>query len=162
MKQFFYFFFAFWLIFHFKGLCQLDITKYTSDDLFSPKPVITQEYLEQKSKDQVAESINTQIDVFVQEGMDFWENGEYDDAVDHFEQMALEYDVPVFYYYMGLINYEQEKYEDASDNLNIVLEKDPLFMEAKYMLGIIALDQDEDKEAKEIFKLLIGIQGKRI
>lgn len=134
-------------------LAQVDITKYASDDLFEIKPVITQEYLEQKEEEENP-SYNSQLELEIAEGMKMWAGGEYDDAVYHFEKMADEYGSVLFTYYCGLINFEREDYNEAKEYFIESIANEPLFLEAKYMMGMIALEENDLKAARDYFKIL--------
>lgn len=135
---------------------QVDITKYASDDLFSVKPVITQEYLEenQKAKERQFSSL---IEIEITHGLEFWASGQYDDALDIFTQLAEEYKEGVFYYYLGAISYEREQYDEASEYLNEALWKEPLMLEASYLLGLVSIAKGDTKAAKTRFKKLVEI-----
>ncbi|MEQ8471237.1 MAG: tetratricopeptide repeat protein [Marinoscillum sp.] len=133
---------------------QVDVRKYATDDLFAVKPVIDSDNLD---KDQNV-SKSSQWEVEIQKGIDFWSSGNYDEAQYLFEQLADEYpETPIFPYYLGMINYEREAYEESIEYFKNSLKLDPLFLDAKYMLGIVLLDAGEPKAAKTLFKELVNV-----
>ena len=136
-------------------LAQVDITKYASDDLFSVKPLITQEYLEENQEEE--SEFSSLVEMEIDQGMDYWNNGQYDDALDIFSQLADEYQEGIFYYYLGVISYERERYQEANEHLNEALRKEPLLLEATYMLGMVALAENDTRKAKTYFKKLTEV-----
>ena len=51
-------------------MAQVDITKYSSDDLFSVKPIMTQEYLEENQKENEPE-ISSHVEQEIANGMEY-------------------------------------------------------------------------------------------
>ncbi len=130
---------------------QVDVTKYASEDLFDVKPLIDVETINQPKK----EAKKSQWEAEIQKGLDYWNQQEYDEAQFYFEQMQEEYpQTLIFPYYLGMINYERNRFDESLRHLNEVLRIDPLFLEAKYMTGVIFLEQNNDKQAISIFKEL--------
>ena len=136
-------------------LAQVDITKYASDDLFSVKPLITQEYLEENQEEE--SEFSSLVEMEIDQGMDYWNNGQYDDALDIFSQLADEYQEGIFYYYLGVISYERERYQEANEHLNEALRKEPLLLETTYILGMVALAENDTRKAKTYFKKLTEV-----
>lgn len=133
---------------------QVDLTKYVSDDFFSVSPVIDQESMIEDNDDN---GFTSQFQFEMTTGFAFWENGELDEAIYHFEQMSDEYEIPILKYYLGMIQYEKDNYDASILHFSEVLDENPLFLEAKYMLGIIAVETENRKLAKTYFKELIAI-----
>ena len=135
---------------------QVDVTKYASDNLFKVQPIVDVVSINQEKTE---EKRISQWDLEIQKGLDLWETGDLDEAEDHFLQMEEEFsETPIFSYYLGLINYDREAYSEAIDYFNNSLKIDPLFLESKYMKGLVLLDQKELKEAKELFNQLVEVQ----
>ena len=135
---------------------QVDVTKYASDNLFKVQPIVDVVSINQEKTE---EKRISQWDLEIQKGLDLWETGDLDEAEDHFLQMEEEFsETPIFSYYLGLINYDREAYAEAIDYFNNSLKIDPLFLESKYMKGLVLLDQKELKEAKELFNQLVEVQ----
>jgi len=135
---------------------QIDITKYASKELFEVKPIISQEQIEE---DQVEEEeYSSQFDFDLKKGIDFWSNGDYDDAAFQFEELLSENpEVTLLHYYLGWVNYERDRNEAAKDHFATTLRQSPLFLEAKYMLGILAVEDKEMSEARTYLKPLIEV-----
>ena len=137
-------------------LAQVDITKYASDDLFSVKPVITQEYLEENQKTK-EKDFTSLVELEVNQGLEHWSAGQYDDALDIFTQLADEYKEGIFYYYLGAISYDRKRFEEAAEYLNEALWKEPLMLEASYLLGLVSMAEGDTKAAKTRFKKLTDV-----
>lgn len=135
------------------SMAQVDITRYASDDLFSVKPIITKEYLEKNQKEKESEFPNY-VELEIEKGMEYWAKEQYDDALDLFTQLAEEYNDGMFFYYLGVISYERERYQEATEYLYEAIQKEPLLLDATYMLGMVALADNDTRTAKIHFKTL--------
>ncbi len=139
----------------FHAFTQVNVTKYATSDLFEVKPLINQDNVELIKTEE--EQTHSQFEEEVSIGMKFWETGDLDEAIYHFEQMSDEYEMYIFDYYLGLIQYQNENNEAAVSHFEAALEKEPLFLESKYMLGILAVESKENKTARNYFKELTKI-----
>lgn len=134
---------------------QIDVRHYTSEDLFSAKPVITKDPSIRKKEDV---KISSFFENEIKKGTDLWSQGEYEDAIDHFETMIDQNpEESTLYYYVGLINFETSHFDAATSYFIETLKKNPLFLEAKYMLGLISIESKDLKTAKGYFDQLSDI-----
>ncbi|MEM9325014.1 MAG: tetratricopeptide repeat protein [Bacteroidota bacterium] len=139
---------------------QVDVTKYASEDLFAIQPVVSQNYLEEPDgevKIDEGEESASFFELEVQEGLDLWSSGELVDALYKFQQLKQLYEVPFIGYYLGIIHFERDELDKAVDEFDETLAKEPMFLEAKYMLGMVSLELKDVKEARQIFKSLLDV-----
>ncbi len=133
---------------------QVDIVQYVSDDLFEVQPVI--EVQPTKENEKVSEVTFFEEDI--QKGLDMWKTGESDDALAHFKQLGRKYStVPLLPYYAGSIYYQNGHLEEAREQFMEALAREPLFLEAKYMIGLLEIASKNLKEAKKIMDILVGV-----
>lgn len=136
-------------------LGQINMTKYVSDDLFEIKPVISLEDLETSAANNEPASL---FEIEVNQGIEYWENGQLDEALDHFSDLASEYtSVPLIQYYLGSVHLEMGGYPEAIESFQKVILLDPLFMDARYSLGLCYLNLEEFKKAKHIMDELVQV-----
>ena len=126
---------------------QVDMTNYIGDDLFKVEANVNKTYTTTKEE--------TEGELFykenIQKGIEYWKNGELDEAIDYFNQQATFYEeIPHFYYFLGALNYEKRNYEEAIQNCVKTLSLDPLFLDAKYILGLAQVMKGEKKKGKSI------------
>lgn len=146
------------LALQFSALGQIDVRSYAQGNLFKVKPTISEDSFIADQALEKEEEQNTFIQEEINKGFQFIENKEYEDALAHFEQMNEEYNgIAYFPYVIGNIHYIQHHLADAQSSFEEVLRIDPLYMDAHYMLGMVALDSGELKSAKNHFDLLVEI-----
>lgn len=63
-----------------------------------------------------------------------------------------------YYYLLGLVNKEQEKYTEAINHLNKAIEEYPEHTDALFQLGIIYLSQDDIENARNYFAKVLFIE----
>lgn len=137
---------------------QIDLRTYAQDDLFTVKRTITEETLSEDKALKNEEEHNTFIQEEINKGLKFVEDGEYEDALAHFEQMNEEYQrIAYFPYVIGSIHYQKNHLADAQASYEKALQIDPLFLDARYMLGMVALDSGDLRTAGKHFDILSEI-----
>jgi tetratricopeptide (TPR) repeat protein len=130
---------------------QINISKYASEELFSSKPIITEDYIEKIEQEK---SVENYIEIDIQKGIELWNSGEADDAIQHFESLFNQYHLFIAKYYNGLIEFGRSNYGEARFYFQETLDEEPLFLEAKYMLGMVDLYEDDFSSAKKHFKTI--------
>ncbi len=131
---------------------QIDVRRYASDDLFAIKPVVTTD-----------QPVN-------EGGPTSWAEQKYEEALTKISKgnteggltalkALIEFDrsVPVPHYLMGVVYLENGELEAARRKFNDALSVQPLFLEAKYMLGMLAIEEKDYRTAKALFKDLLDI-----
>ena len=127
--------------------------KYTTDDLFKVKPIISEESIALEK-----EETKSQFELEVEKGLKLWEEGYIDDALEYFTILAEDYvSIPNLFYIVGYIHFEKQDYPQAIESMQQVLRIDPLFLDAKFMIGNIYIEQRKFDEAKEVMKTLADV-----
>lgn len=135
---------------------QVDISQYVNTELFKAKPVITQEFTDQKSRDNEPVTY-FQNDVAV--GLEYWNNNKLDEAVNHFNVMIDMYpELGFLHYYVGAIYYDKKKYDLAIASLYKALKIDPFLLESRYLIGLIQIEMKDLKAAKKSMELLMNVK----
>lgn len=145
MKHFFTLLCIFLLTQHLPA--QVNMTDYISDDLFKTQAIVNRENNKETNK--------TEGEVFwednIQPGLDYWKKGELDEALEYFTNKADFYEeAPIFYYYLGAIYYEKQEYDEAIRVSTQALIHDPLFLEAKYIVGLSHVMKGDMKTGQKI------------
>ncbi len=133
---------------------QVDVRNYATDDLFKIKPVVDQSTftVEKETEKQ------SYLEVEFEKGLNYLENNEIEEALFHFSHLHDEYpEVELFPFYIGNIHYQEGQYEKAKEAYNETLVINSLFLEARYMLGLVYIAQQKLKEAKDLFEILSGV-----
>ncbi len=130
--------------------CQIDVRQYASEDLFAVKPVVTEQSL--SSLDALTNSWVSQKYELV---MEYISDGKLDSALTGLDVLiAYDDEMAHAYYLQGIILYNQGENEKSRNKFRKTLLVDPLYSEAKYMLGILELSENNPKEAKSYFDAL--------
>lgn len=134
-------------------IAQVDVTRYASEELFKINPIVNHNQIN-TSKIETTSWFEDQL----QKGMDYWLEGNSDDALYIFENILDESpEIAFLHFYTGSIYFEKERYQEAKESFTATLKHDPLLLEAKYMLGLISIEEKDHKAAKSHFKTLISI-----
>ncbi|PIB35057.1 hypothetical protein BFP72_06430 [Reichenbachiella sp. 5M10] len=135
------------------AMAQVNMTKYITNDMFDTQPVFDLEDLEEEETES-----KSFIQLEIDKGMKLWEEGELDDAIALFEAMTESYsNFSQGYYWIGSIYLDKEDWVEARQNFNLAIKEDPLFYEARYMLGLISVYEGDYKEAKKEMEVLVNI-----
>ena len=89
--------------------------------------------------------------------------GKYDDAMNAFkqenwaqaEELLLKIDSDTATYYLGVINYEQQDYQQASAYFSKVPDHSTFYQEAQFRLGLVLIMVGEINRSQIVFKDLI-------
>jgi tetratricopeptide (TPR) repeat protein len=136
------------------AMSQVDVRRYASEDLFSIKPIVSTDKL---VEDQPAST--SWVEKKMESAVKFMEAGQNNKAYADLQDL-IEYDdkIPVFYYLQGLILMSEDSLEASKNRFNASLSASAFFLEAKYMLGMVALRQGDEKLARDYFKGLTEIK----
>jgi tetratricopeptide (TPR) repeat protein len=99
-------------------------------------------------------SDNTNVALSLKQAEHFYQLGEFAKAVEYFELvLAVQPDQPDTKLYTGISYYELQRYEEANDNFNKVIEhNDNMYVEpAEWYLGLCFLAMEDNERARRQF-----------
>lgn len=127
---------------------QINVKRYTENDIFAIKPVVNPESLKETQPESWMEKT-------MNEALAYMEEGAYEKALERLDAVITDNKAyPVPYYFKGIIYLEQKQLGNARSMFSKALKEEPLYMEAKYMLGVVEVEAGEYKTGFDYFETL--------